>query len=185
MEDLFSILLIRTAIPFGYLIYAVMWLVVSLWAIVTIVRLCWTGRFGSIKLYVASALLFLSAATIYSNMMFDKYLDLNPGFADADIIGTWRDGNSEFTLLETGRTIIDLTDEHRYRLDVENGEGTWQKIYDFNIKISDAQEKPGSKTGLLRVIRFNEKYRIIIDDFDDPDMWDGDLGFKRVDTQKN
>lgn len=179
MEDLLSLMQVRTAVPFGYLIFWLAWLSVSFWAAKNVVQQCWTKRYRSARLYVALGLLFLSSLFLYSNIRFDAYLNMNPLFAEADVIGEWQDGDSQFTLLQNGRAILNLNDEYKRRLGLENGEAYWQKHYDFNIRIGSNRKGRGPDTAVLRVISFNGKFRIIVDDYEDPDMWDGNLGFKR------
>ena len=184
MDDLISAIQFRTALPFGYLIFALIWLTISLWATKNIIQLCWKKKFRSIKLYLASGILLVSSAYAYVNIAFEEYLNINPLFVEADVFGEWQDGSSSFSLLQDGTAVLKLDKEYRTRLGMENGKGYWYKHQDFYISISNAQKESSSKSVLFRVVNFNGKYRVIADYPSDPDQWDGDLGFKLQDIVK-
>jgi len=183
MDELISTMQFRTAIPFGYLIFALILLISSLWAAKSIFHLCWKKNFRSVKLYFALGLLLVNSAYAYVNIAFEHDLNLNPTFVEADVFGEWQDGNSRLSLLKDGTAVLNLDKEYRTRLGLENGKGYWNKHQDFEISIGKGQKESGSKSAFLRVVIFNSKYRII-DYPEDGDMWDGDLGFKRENIVK-
>jgi len=185
MDNLISVIQFRTSVPFGYLIFALIWLMISLWAAKNIIQLCWKKKFRSVKLYIASGILLVNSAYAYVNIAFEEYLNLNPLFVEADVFGEWQDGNSSFSLLQDGTAVLKMDKEHRTRLGLENGKGYWYKHQDFYISIGNAQKESSSKSVLLRVVNFNGKYRVIADFPLDPDEWNGDLGFKRQDIVKD
>lgn len=178
MEEFISLIQFRTAAPFGYLIFFIVCLSVGIWAIKNIVRLCWLKDFKKPKLYVALGLLMLESAYIYINIANSEMINMNPVFSESDIVGNWVDGESTITLSQDGKATIQLGRKYLSRLQIDNGDGYWRKQQDFNIFIGSNTVDTVSKTGVLRVITCNNKYRIIIENHD-PDMWDGDIGFKR------
>ncbi len=177
MDSFISFMQLRTAIPFGYAIYAILWLLFSFWAVKNIIQCIWTKKYREKRLYLASALLLFNLVYLYFNIAFGGYLEFNPHFTRTDIIGEWQDGDSKIVFQKDGKLILNIEDSYQARLNVKNGDGYWQRYFDFNIQISNTKERLNSNDHFLRVIVFNGKYRIIIDDFDDPDLWDGGLDF--------
>ncbi|AJQ94770.1 hypothetical Protein YC6258_02732 [Gynuella sunshinyii YC6258] len=104
---------------------------------------------------------------------------MNPFFNESSLVGEWNYGNSELLLSSDGTAKISLSSSLLARLNIDNGEGYWRKEGDFNLLIGSASANFASKSGMLRVIQYAENYRLIIEDYDDPDMWDGSLGFKQ------
>jgi len=185
MNELIPAIQFRTDLPFGYLIFWLTWLMISLWAAKNVIQLCWKKKFRSVKLYIASVLLLVNSAYLYVDITIEEYLDYNPRFVEADMFGEWQDESSSFSLLQDGTAVLNLDKEHRTLLGLENGKGYWHKHQSYYISIGKGQKESSSKSVLFRVISFKGKYRLII--AIDPlvlDGWNGDLGFKREDFVK-
>lgn len=82
-------------------------------------------------------------------------------------------------LKPSGTAKITFSSSLLARLNVDNGEGCWGKDGDFNLVLGSSRVDSASKNGLLRVMQYAGKYRLIVEDYEDPDMWDGSFGFKR------
>lgn len=112
---------------------------------------------------------------------------MNPLFEEADTVGEWRDGDSSFILFDDGAAEIKISKSHLRRLQIENGNGVWRRYQDFTVQIQNENSQFLPMQGgfnrppLLRVIKFRDEYRIIVQDYVDPDFWDGKLGFKKID----
>ncbi|WP_027710130.1 hypothetical protein [Zooshikella ganghwensis] len=81
-----------------------------------------------------------------------------------------------------GTATINFSNSLLARLDINNGDGYWRKEGDFNLVLGSTAVNLKSKSGMLRVIQYAEKYRLIIEDYEGLDMWDGSLGFKKTNT---
>jgi hypothetical protein len=52
-------------------------------------------------------------------------------------------------------------------------------IYYSALLIGFNWDESRTKRAQLRVLRYDSELRIIVEDFEDPDIWDGHLGFRR------
>ncbi len=177
MEKIILLFQFRTGLPFGYLFFSLFLLLITGLSLKTIV-LSIVNKKITYTFFISILGLIFSSSFFYANLYFEDNLELNPTFSSNDIIGTWKDNNSGFELLNDGKAFLKFSPKHVKRLGLKNGSGYWFRYQDFSIKIGfDGQKK--SNYGILRVIKDGNEYRIIIEDFDDPDMWDGHLGFKK------
>jgi len=172
MDDFLSLIQFRTAMPFGYLFFFLFWLYVGVWSIKKIYKCLRAKEFTKPKLYIAATILLLNLSYMYSNVLFTEALNFNPFFKEADVVGKWIDGESSIELLANGQVTLKLNKDYEERLHLISGSGSWYKEYDFNIIISNSSHT------VMRVIKYNQEYRMIVDDYGDPDAWDGSLGFK-------
>jgi hypothetical protein len=86
--------------------------------------------------------------------------DLNPMVRPYDIVGSWRDGAQALTL---------RADRTFHLTGPATTTGAW-----------DLREQELSLAGMkARVIKVSGAYRIVPSFPDDPDLWDGRLGFAR------
>lgn len=179
MDEFISLIQFRTAIPFGYLLFSIAWLVLTVSGIITILVLAWKKKYRSPKLYLMLSLVALNFGYAYVNIYYGSDLDLNPLFSESELIGEWGDGKSKMLLLENGKAKLFLSPKHRKRLEIDNGSGYWYKENNFNLIIGSNERDRESKNALFRVIKYGKNYRIIIEDYEDLDQWDGGLGFKQ------
>ena len=185
IEDIIPKIAFRTAIPFGYLLFYLILILTGVWALKNIIQLLWYGKYKNIKLYFSLIILIFNGLYLYSDKIYDDYLELNPSFSESELIGHWLDEDSLITFEPEGKARFVFREEYKKRLGIDkNGEGYWEKVNDFNIYIGIKPKEKDSKVNLLRVIKYKNIYRIIIDDFDDPDMWDGHLGFRKSKFRK-
>lgn len=157
MTELLSQLRLASGMPFGILL-TLAWLVgLTFIGIVGALRLRRRGwrRAATCLAVLAGGRLALGIA---SEVLIQE--DLNPVVRPAELVGSWRDGAQELalhldqTFQLTGPTIRT---------------GTW-----------DLRDQELSLDGMkARVIRVNGAYRIIPFFPNDPDLWDGRLGFGR------
>lgn len=176
MDTIFSALQVRSAIPFGYLLLALGWIVGMSALAVVMLRGIRRRNFASLRFFVSAAGFCFGALIFVANIVFPDRLEFNPLFSVEDLIGSWAQGASSFDFENGNTATFFLEPELRNRLGVSNGGGYWEKSGDFSISIGNQSV---SQTAILRVVRYEDELRIIIQDFSDLDMWDGDLGFRK------
>jgi len=179
MDEFISRIQFHTAIPFGYLLFSLLWLGTVVWAIKNIVSNLWARNFRGPKIYIAGSLLIVAVGYAYASIKYSVNINMNPFFQESVLVGEWDYGNSKLVLNPDGTAKINLSNSLLTRLNIDNGEGYWRKEGDFNLVLGSNAVNFVSENGLLRVIQYADKYRLIIEDYEDPDMWDGSLGFKR------
>jgi hypothetical protein len=156
--DLLSHCRLSTGLPFGSLLAALVLGIVILggalawWRL----RLRAAGRVAGIVALLAAARLGLAGAA-------EAFVpvELNPFVQRASLIGTWTDGPARLELREDGSYSL---------ADGRDDRGAWTRT-DWNLNLG------GSR---WRVIQARGEERIVPDWPDDPDRWDGDLGFRRA-----
>lgn len=171
-------LVFRTAIPFGYAAFWSGLLLVAVIGLVLAISSAIVPRLRPWGLVVGVGMLSVVGAFVAANIWFDAAVEMNPFPVDRAVLeGTWRDGDAVLVFRSDGTFRLDpgwLAD----RLKGHNSHGEW-KLDDWNLTLL---ENGGRPLAPLRVIRFRREYRIIVDDFEDPDMWDGRLGFRREES---
>lgn len=176
MDTVMSALQVRTEIPFGYLLFAVGWVVGMSALAVIMLGGIHRRKFANVGFFASAAGFCLGALIFIANIVFPDRMEYNPLFSGEDLIGSWVHGASYIDFDSESAAIFSLEPEMRNRLGVANGDGSWEKTGDFGISVGN--ESP-SQTAILRVVRYGDELRIIIQDFSDFDMWDGDLGFRK------
>jgi hypothetical protein len=158
MMDLLSHCRLSTALPLGYLL-----ITLFLGTAILGGALAWwrfrprpLGRVaGAVALIAAARLCLAVAAEVLIPV------DLGPVVSQASLVGIWTKGSSRLELRVDGS----------YRLtDGRESQGTWT-LSQGNISLGGAQ---------WRVIQARGTDRIVRDWPEDPDLWDGDLGFQRA-----
>ena len=120
---------------------------------------------------------FILVFILFANIVFEQNLDMNPMFKEADIVGTWQDDQSRLEFAANKQVIFQFDNAYKSRVPVFAGNGTWSRKDDFEIIITINAKT--SKLYPLRVIKVGRNYHLILEDFDDPDLWDHHLGFKK------
>ena len=160
---------IRTALPFGYLLVYVTLLGVAVVGLVQI----WRGiRSRPLQRGRALAGVVLVAAVtlvVAANQAYSAALDLNPRTTTKDLVGEWRDGRAVLVLLPDGRFTCGGGGE----CDLLGSAGTWLKRDDYELEF---REQPDAAM-FRRVVRYQGRYRLT-ELADDPDLWDGRLTFE-------
>jgi hypothetical protein len=177
MERLLEILQFRTAIPFGYaLFFLLLCLMASVGLLVFIVGLLRRHTQSGRLVACAGWLMLCGAIIVYAaNWLFEARLDLNPSVQPKELAGEWNDGKARLHLRDNGTFELEASGKLARRLGAQRAAGQWS-LDDYNLHL---QTPAGHPHAALRVIRFGQHYRIIIDDFGDFDAWDGRLGFKQ------
>lgn len=169
-----EMLAFRTAAPFGYIAFWGGLLLVASIGLALAVSAAVRPRLRPWGFVVGLGLLSAVGVFAGANIWFDVALELNPHPIDgSEILGTWRDGNAVLIVDLDGTFRLDpgwLAD----RLGGGSSQGRWI-LDDWNL---DLFEDTGRNVARLRVIQFAREYRIIVNDFGDPDVWDGRLGFR-------
>ena len=180
MDELISIIQFHTAVPFGYGLFLLIWLIITIGSLRKMMILIWRRQYHSSGFYLFSAIFICSIAYLYGTVRYEQNLDMNPVFKDEDIVGRWEYGKAKMILEPSGQAQFSFSKTVSSRVHLHSGNGFWHREGDFNIKIHSLNADQSATYGLFRVIKYHDDYRIIIDDFNDPDMWDGSLGFRKA-----
>lgn len=157
--------MIRTAIPCGYLL---------------IVLFFGTGFFLGIGLLIAGLLrrnrllawtgggmVAAIVVVVAVELWFEASMVWNPRIgSDAEVVGTWV-GKDETLTLASDKTFSRRTGSG-------TSAGTWSR-YHWNLTLSSKES-----SDKMLFIQFRGRNRLMTHPPEDPDMWDGDLGLKRV-----
>ena len=129
------------------------------------------------KVIAGTIFLLWTLISIIVTVIVDVKTEFNPIVDRQELVGKWEYSNCILTLSYDNTYYINVENEElKKRLRVKSSTGHWTKA-DWNLDLND---NSGNQLTNLRVIKFNNEYRIIIEDFLDFDMWDGDLGFKKA-----
>jgi hypothetical protein len=157
MTDVMSQLRLSSGMPFG------MFLIV-----VFLVGLCTIGLVAAVRMrrtgwrVVAAAVALLAGGRLALGIMSEVLVqvDLNPVVRPDELVGSWRD---------CGQTLA-LSVDHTFQFrGPKTMRGNWG-LDDWNLSLDSVK---------ARVIRANGAYRIVVSFPDNPDLWDGRLGFAR------
>lgn len=91
------------------------------------------------------------------------------------LLGTWRTEGSSLTLRADGAYELRAGNDFAKDFGTSASSGAWRHGASFAVDLID---RSGRKLPALRVISFRKKPRLIMQ-FDDPDDWDGDWGFRK------
>jgi len=158
MMDLLSRCRITTGLPFGYFI-----IYVSLaGAILGGALACWRIRNRGVRM-AAGVVAVLAATRIGSAIAAEALVPMewNPAIERSSVVGTWTDGSRRLKLKADGRFSLIEGQEHQ---------GSWT-LDDWNLSFGGAR---------WRLVRARGAERILRDWAEDPDLWNGDLGFRRA-----
>ncbi|TNE36610.1 MAG: hypothetical protein EP347_10565 [Alphaproteobacteria bacterium] len=177
-ETIFQLFHATSAIPFGFLFLSIFWLSITFAGIIGTIAAFFRRKhrlslaLGSILLLAMSGL--LATAEVFSA----TYLDMNPRVTDEELQGTWLDGNSVITLHDDLSATLELSKSNQRKLDFHSNVATWYRATDFSI-ILEAPNTAGTHEIVeMRIIGFKDQL-YLTKEFDDPDMWDSNLGFKK------
>jgi hypothetical protein len=157
VTELLSQLRLASGMPFGMLFILASLVGLSFIGIVGVRRLrrrAWRVAAACLAVLAGGRL----ALGIASELLVQE--DLNPVVPPAEVVGSWRDG-AQALFLHPDRTFQMTGPTTRT--------GTWG-LRDQELSLD------GMKA---RVIKVNGAYRIVISFPEDPDLWDGRLGFAR------
>jgi hypothetical protein len=158
MMDLLSRCRVTTGLPFGYfIIYASL-----AGAFLGGALACWHTRNRGAR--TAAGVVAVLAAARFGSAIAAEVLvpvEWNPAIEQSSLVGTWTDGSRRLELEADGR--FSLTEG-------QERQGSWT-LDDWNLSLGGAR---------WRVIRARGTERILRDWPEDPDLWNGDLGFRRA-----
>lgn len=161
MTEVMSQLRLSSGMPFG-----------MLFIIVFLVGACTIGLLAAVRARrtgwrVAAAVVALLAGGRLALGILSEFLvpvDLNPVVRAEELVGLWREGPQTLTLAA----------DHTFRFEGSTtSRGQWS-LDDWNLSLEGVD---------ARVIKANSTYRIVVAFPDDPDLWDGRLGFARDATR--
>jgi hypothetical protein len=99
-------------------------------------------------------------------------IDLNPLFAEGDLVGQWRDGQADLELRADGS----FTCHGGGACAILGGAGRWARLHDFELSFTPDD---GRNIVLRRVVSLRGQLCLTLLG-DDLEMWDGMLTFKHV-----
>ena len=192
MEEFIAFIQYRSTMPYGQLLFSISYGVITFWsAVVLIASLLLTKPFGRISV-VSSSILTICVCYGFAWHWYSNNLELTPSFNEAEVVGVWQDQDSRVQLNADGSAELQFEQTYLDRLKVRNGKGYWYRDGDFNLIVGSSIDKASMDGGsseplagsyaLFRVISYADEFRIIIEDFEDVDSWDGHLGFQLVEA---
>jgi hypothetical protein len=117
---------------------------------------------------------FLACAAIFvcGNLAYEAALDLNPMTQARNITGSWHWNGAKLQLHPDGSYELEPGSAP---LNTGRSVGRWT-LDGMGLRLIDNHGKPALD---LRPITFRGRFHLMIDLHQDPDSWDGDLGFSR------
>jgi energy-coupling factor transporter transmembrane protein EcfT len=171
-DDFLRLFAFRTGLPCGYLIF---FLFGAFWCFAaTVVFIIGIIRRRVLLIAVPAMFLLLAATFVVGNVLYERALNLNPSVTEGGLAGTWKTPHSTLILRPDGSYQLRVGEDVARDFGTSFSAGRWQ-AESFGVRLLDGSGKPFSK---LRAITFRGKLHLILD-FEDPDAWDGDLGFAR------
>jgi hypothetical protein len=172
-DDFLRLFAFRTGLPCGYLLF---FLLGAFWCAVSVVVLVVGAvRRKLLLIVVPSLFLLVAGALVVGNIAYSNALDLNPSVSNAELIGNWETAASSLVLRRDGSYQLHAGNDFSRDFGTSASAGRWQHDA-FSLSLIDSSGKPLKP---LRAIRFRGKPHLILE-FDDPDSWDGDVGFQKA-----
>lgn len=176
MESILELLQFRSAAPFAYLGFCCVSVSAVAAGTVLIVQGLRKRPRSRWRIAVGAIVLCGMAVQFTANLVFDSMIEFNPSpINKQDLEGLWFDGGTSLQLNADGTFDLKAKEPLAARIGATQATGTWS-IGDWNLRLETAS---GTSLTPLRVIQFGKTYRLIIEDYGDPDCWDGRLGFGR------
>jgi hypothetical protein len=173
--DFLRFFVVRTAFPFGYLLFVgIPLLGATALGIALLVRDV-RARPRSGRMRLSWGLVILAGVAVYVgfNEAYERALDLNPVVSGPELAGAWRDGPSTLELRPDGTYRCGTGRDACEALGVV---GRW--VYDGSFALSFTPEGNARRRVFWRVVRYAGTLRLT-SAFQDPDEWDGVLTFAR------
>ena len=131
-------------------------------------------RRSVILVAIPAAFLLFAGVFVAGNVAFERALEENPPVSDRDLLGTWRTAQSALTLRPDGVYELRAGDDFAKALGTRSSTGQWRRE-DFEVRLTDRSGRP---LHALHAITFRGRFHLILE-YDDPDEWDGSLGFSK------
>jgi hypothetical protein len=177
METLARIFVIRTGVPLGYLFAFLFLFGITLGGLVLSVACLVIKRRRRLFLATGLAACAFGSFVIGVNIWFDRVFTMMPsGLSGTVLVGEWSDSDATLRLKPDGSFDLVAGEQLSRKLRVTEARGTWRFHPFANIVLNDDRNR---KLPDLAVVSFRGELRIIVNDFVDPDFWDGRLGFRR------
>jgi len=127
MADIISQIQFRNAVPFAYMFFSLMLLIVALVCLIVIGVSVWKRKYGSLKSIISVLVLALIGVYAYSGFIYSNNLNLNPFFKEQQLVGRWGAGDATLLLSEGNSAEIAFDEKYIQRTGLESGMGTWNK----------------------------------------------------------
>lgn len=166
-------LVVRTGMPFGYLV-AFLGIIALLAGGLAVTVVALRGRPARLGLAVAGVLSTAFAILVLVvNVRAEDDLDLAPLItAEGSLFGAWQGGAARLVLNPDGT--YDCSG--RTKCGPLRTGGRWSRSGDFDIRFNS-----GQSSVTYHVVRYKGAFRLIEMD-GDPDLWDGSFRFEQVDS---
>lgn len=163
----------QTALPFGYLLQGVVLLGVTIGGFALLGRSLLRRERQSAAL--GAGLLLVVGTCVGIAASLESVDQWNPRPDRDALLGRWEDAGMHLELLPDSTFRLDASDRFVRQTGFSAPAGTWT-LDDFNL---DLRASEGNSIVDLRVVVSSGVYRIIVQP-DEPDVWDGRLGFART-----
>jgi hypothetical protein len=165
VDDFLRFFAFRTGLPCGYLLFFAVGFSISVTALVAVV--------AGLRLKPPGAVVLACAAVwVCGNVAYDLALDLNPMTDAESVSGVWRWNGATLQLHSNGAYELDPGSAP---LHSGRSVGHWT-LDGLELHLIDNR---GQSALDLRPITFRGRLHLMVDPHEDPDSWDGDLGFSR------
>jgi membrane protein implicated in regulation of membrane protease activity len=172
-DDFLRLFAFRTGLPCGYLLFFLFGVFCCVVAVVVlVVGIVWRKV---VLVALPSLFLLLAATFVVGNIAYERSLDINASLPNAELIGRWQTPQSTLVLRRDGSYQLRAGDDLSKVFATSASVGKWQPE-GFGVRLTDSS---GRALPRLRTITFRGKPHLILE-FDDPDAWDGDLGFSKA-----
>lgn len=168
---------VRTGVPFGYLFFMLLLLGLTVFSLYHFVKFASPRTPNKSHPVIAGFCILFISVTIWASIASGGIEFNNHGVKDTQLYGEWVDGKSRLVLYPNG-TFSSKFISHNYneRVGISENKGKWHVSGSSVILVNNK----GKTSNPFRILKFREKHRLILDDFKDPDLWDGRLAFKNV-----
>lgn len=140
------------------------------------------GRRARRRTIVGAAFCLFVIYWAYSIPDYGSVQEWNPYVAPDEIAGEWYKGDFHLTLFSDGYYEFEGSAEDAKQYNIQEKEGTWL-LQGWAIRMHPKGPWRHGAMAEMRVVIADSAFRII-KAFEDPDLWDGDLGFERTPTAR-
>lgn len=161
-------LVLRTGVPFGYLMLAIVFCIALIVSCVSLRRSLKAKPVNKRNALLSSLPIAFIALVVLANLNADP-VEWNPAIrGDAPLLGTWEDGASLLALHQSGQYTCAGT-----ACAALKAAGKWQRFGDFEIDFAPMDAAPTR----WRITAHQGRYEFVAGAAGDPDNWQADVTF--------
>jgi hypothetical protein len=170
--DFLGVFSFRTAFPFGYLITLAALVGAAALGLALLLLGLGAHPFDRTRVVCGGGLVAMVVFSVAANQLYGAALELNPLVTAANVIGEWREDRARLSLHPDGTYHCDGFGE----CNAFGADGRWWLADSGELTFDRIDGRRTSQ----RVVRYFGALRLT-DPIYDPDSWDGQLTFARVD----